>query len=105
MSLGQYHHENKYKYLKPPSQELILEVIKKSGVNAYQFGRFYGIPASTLNFCVLYGKPRPLPAKYWGVFYEPDPQPVPRIKRKARSKKGYRAKIRVKQDAAVSSLL
>jgi hypothetical protein len=56
------------KYLKPPSIELILKVVKSAGVKPAQFEIFFGIAKGTIKQ-VKIGS-RAMPAKHWELFYE-----------------------------------
>ena len=54
-----------------PSWELVLKVIKKSGLKTrMNFQRTWGIPGQMLN--QYKGGERDIPARYWHIFYEYD---------------------------------
>lgn len=65
-------HPNEYIYLKPPTYEQIMQVIKAHGVNPSQFERFYGI----YRYCIKQLNPNiktntlRLPAKHWHIIFE-----------------------------------
>lgn len=99
-------HENSERYLKEPSRDFMLEVIAKSGVSIRQFCFFFGIPEGTCEACIYNGSShRPLPAKYWSIFYDPSPKPVPKEVKRKKIGQGHVTKERIKKDAAVSDLL
>jgi hypothetical protein len=56
------------KYLKPPSIQLILKVVKDAGVKATQFELYFGIPKGTIKQ-IKHGS-RSMPVRFWELFYE-----------------------------------
>jgi hypothetical protein len=85
---GQHIHPNMKKYLRPPSQELIREVFNNAGVSQNQFARYYGIPYTIVSHCLCSEKNRrPVPAKYWHIFYESNPKKIKELKEKTPARK------------------
>jgi hypothetical protein len=68
-----------------PSWELVLRVIKKSGLNSrMNFQRVWGIPGQVLNQ-YKHGE-RDIPPQYWHIFYEFD-ELVKILKEKVKARK------------------
>ena len=60
--------ENKSKYKRPPTWDMVQSFADELGMDIMHFERFYGIPYSTLTQ-VKNGR-KPLPIRYWHIFYE-----------------------------------
>lgn len=60
--------QNRMRYLKQPTMEEIDSFIKFCRVSELQFERFFRIAAETIKN--VRNGDRPLPAKYWHIFYE-----------------------------------
>lgn len=60
--------EIRLKYLKPPSFEQIFGFIDELGVHWAQFERYYKMSTGILR--QVKGGYKPLPVKYWPIFYQ-----------------------------------
>lgn len=60
--------EIRLKYLKPPTHEQIFGFIEELGVHTAQFERYYKMPTGILR--QVKGGHKPLPVKYWPIFYQ-----------------------------------
>lgn len=63
-------HPNQQRYLRSPTYEEVMIVVKAHGVPVEQFERFYGIYVTCIKQMRRSNGTKPLPARYWHIIYE-----------------------------------